>query len=97
MEATDQYGWHIAHYLQDQLKGYEPDVDTKVYVLNARRVARFKKGYDTLPKNDKIDAWVIADHLRFGRLPREMREAITTRLTTINENPIPLHEGNWSK
>ncbi len=75
MEATDQYGWHIAHYLQDQLKGYEPDVDTKIYVLNARRVARFKKGYDTLPKNDKIDAWVIADHLRFGRLPREMREA----------------------
>jgi len=75
MEATDQYGWHIAHYLQDQLKGYEPDVDTKIYVLNARRVARFKKGYDTLPKNDKIDAWVIADHLRFGRLPQEMREA----------------------
>ena len=44
MEATDQYGWHVAHYLQDQLKGYESDVDTKIYVLNARRVARFKKG-----------------------------------------------------
>src|SRR5690606_7640560 len=70
-----QYAWHIAHYLQDQLKGYEPDVVTKVYVLNARKVARFKKGYDTLPKNDKIDAWVIADHLRFGRLPQEMKEA----------------------
>lgn len=24
MEATDQYSWHIAHYLQEQLKGYEP-------------------------------------------------------------------------
>ncbi|WP_243300528.1 IS110 family RNA-guided transposase [Bacillus litorisediminis] len=75
MEATDQYSWHIAHYLQEQLKGYEPHYCSQIYVLNARKVARFKKGYDTLPKNDKIDAWVIADHLRFGRLPGEMKEA----------------------
>lgn len=45
-------------------------------MLNARKVARFKKGYDTLPKNDKVDAWVIADHLRFGRLPHEMQETL---------------------
>jgi transposase len=76
MEATDQYSWHIAHYLQDQLKGYEPRFKASIYVLNARRVARFKKGYDSLAKNDRIDAWVIADHLRFGRLPHEMKEAI---------------------
>ncbi|WKB36041.1 transposase [Terrilactibacillus sp. S3-3] len=50
MEATDQYSWHIAHYLQEQLKGYEPDYQTKVYVLNAKKVARFKKGYDTFLK-----------------------------------------------
>jgi transposase len=76
MEATDQYSWHIAHYLQDQLKGYEPRFHSSIYVLNARKVARFKKGYDSLPKNDRMDAWVIADHLRFGRLPHEMKEAI---------------------
>ncbi|MDE3841084.1 IS110 family transposase (plasmid) [Bacillus methanolicus] len=76
MEATDQYSWHIAHYLQDQLKGYEPRFKASIYVLNARRVARFKKGYDSLAKNDRIDAWVIANHLRFGRLPHEMKEAI---------------------
>lgn len=76
MEATDQYSWHIAHYLREQLKGYEPNYQTLIYVLNARKVARFKKGYDTLPKNDRIDAWVIADHLRFGRLPYEMKDAI---------------------
>ncbi|WP_010632960.1 IS110 family transposase [Sporolactobacillus vineae] len=76
MEATDQYSWHIAHYLRAQLKGYEPDYQTSVYVLNARKVARFKKGYDTLPKNDHIDAWVIADHLRFDRLPRAMQETV---------------------
>jgi len=69
MEATSNLGWHLAHYLQEQLENYKPDINSNVYVLNARKVSRFKKGYDSLPKNDRIDAWVIADHLRFGRLP----------------------------
>jgi transposase len=76
MEATSNLGWHLAHYLRDQLLGYEPDFQSFIYVLNARKVARFKKGYDSLVKNDRIDAWVIADHLRFGRLPNEMKESI---------------------
>ena len=76
MEATDLYSWHLAHFLQDQMKGYEPKFQASIYVLNARKVARFKKGYDSLVKNDRIDAWVIADHLRFGRLPAQMKDAI---------------------
>lgn len=76
MEATSNLGWHLAHYLQDQLQTTCPQKDTQIYVLNARKVARFKKGYDTLPKNDRIDAWVIADHLRFGRLPHAMKDII---------------------
>lgn len=76
MEATSNLGWHLAHYLNAALQSYEPNVKSQVYVLNARKVARFKKGYDTLPKNDRIDAWVIADHLRFGRLPHEMKDII---------------------
>lgn len=76
MEATSNLGWHLAHYLKSELQSYEPNVQSQVYVLNARKVARFKKGYDTLPKNDRIDAWVIADHLRFGRLPHEMKDII---------------------
>lgn len=76
MEATSNLGWHLAHYLQDQLQSTCPQKDTQIYVLNARKVARFKKGYDTLPKNDRIDAWVIADHLRFGRLPHAMKDII---------------------
>lgn len=39
-------------------------------------MARFKKGYDNLPNNDRIDAWVIAAHLRFGRLPRAMAHTV---------------------
>ncbi len=76
MEATSNLGWHLAHYLQDQLEGYEPEIEANIYVLNARKVARFKKGYDSLPKNDRVDAWVIADHLRFGRLPYVMKDSI---------------------
>lgn len=62
--------------LRHELQSYEPNVKSQVYVLNARKVARFKKGYDTLPKNDRNDALVIADHLRFGRLPHEMKDII---------------------
>ncbi|KGR78787.1 transposase, partial [Ureibacillus massiliensis 4400831 = CIP 108448 = CCUG 49529] len=74
--STDQYSWHLAHYLKKQLHRVLPHVQTAIYMLNARKVARFKKGYDTLPKNDRVDAWVIADHLRFGRLPHEMQETL---------------------
>jgi transposase len=48
MEATSNLGWHLGHYLKDQLQGYEPKLESQVYVLNARKVARFKEGYDTL-------------------------------------------------
>jgi transposase len=76
MEATANLGWHLAHYLKQQLEAYEPNLQSQIHVLNARRVARFKKGYDNLPKNDRIDAWVIADHLRFGRLPQAMTDTV---------------------
>lgn len=76
MEATSNLGWHLAHFLQHRLQTERSELDAKIYVLNARKVARFKKGYDTLPKNDVIDAWVIADHLRFGRLPHAMKDVI---------------------
>lgn len=75
MEATSNLGWHLAHFLNANLHQL-PDCKTQVFVLNARKVARFKKGYDSLPKNDRVDAWVIADQLRFGRLPHELTSSI---------------------
>lgn len=44
MEATSNLGWHLAHYLREQLQGYEPNIQSHIYVLNARNIARFKKG-----------------------------------------------------
>ena len=41
MEATSNLGWHLAHFLKANL--YQlPDCKTQVFVLNARKVARFK-------------------------------------------------------
>lgn len=74
MEATSNLGWHLAHYLKSCLT--DSPINALIYVLNARKVARFKKGYDCLPKTDRLDAWVIADHLRFGRLPQEMKDSV---------------------
>lgn len=67
LEATNLYGWH----LQDLLASYEPlqPFDPQVYVLNPRLVHRFKKAFNDLPKTDPVDAWVIAQRLRFGELP----------------------------
>ncbi len=68
LEATNLYGWH----LQDLLASYEPlqPFDPQVYVFNPRLVHGFRKSFNDLPKTDAVDAWVIAERLRFGRLPK---------------------------
>lgn len=40
-----------------------------VHNLNARHVARFKKIYPDIPKTDPLDALMVAEFLRFRRLP----------------------------
>jgi len=44
----------------------------KIHVLNPKQVKKFKDAYSDLPKNDFVDAFVIADHLRFGRIASEV-------------------------
>lgn len=72
LEATGLLGWHLRTYLS-QVTDLQP-LYPKVYVFNAKVVAGFKKAYPDLPKTDAVDAWVIADRLRFGRLPRPHEE-----------------------
>ncbi len=47
----------------DELKAY----GTQVFVMNPRQIANFKKSYADMNKTDHIDAFVIADCVRFGR------------------------------
>lgn len=41
-------------------------------MLNPKLVKRFRDSYSDLPKNDYVDSFVIADHLRFGRITKEV-------------------------
>src|SRR5690625_3938698 len=41
----------------------------QVFVMNPKQIANFKKSYSDMNKTNEIDAFVIADYLRFGRLP----------------------------
>lgn len=68
LESTSVYGWHLQYYLADhlELKPYQP----MIICFNAKIVEAFKKSLGNLPKNDWVDAFTIAERLRFGRLPK---------------------------
>lgn len=70
MEATSIYGELLVYSLRedDTLKKFQRNI----HVLNPKQVAKFKLAYPDLPKNDYVDAFVIADHLRFGRINTEV-------------------------
>ncbi|MBP2017936.1 transposase [Symbiobacterium terraclitae] len=67
VEATGIYSWHLVQHLRQApaLQPFQPVVHT----FNPKVVRGFKQAYPELPKTDRVDAWVIADRLRFGRLP----------------------------
>jgi transposase len=66
MEATSVYGDNLMCFLRED--GSLGRFERKLFVLNPKQVNRFKASYSDLPKNDPVDAFVIADSLRFGRI-----------------------------
>ncbi len=70
MEATSVYSWHPSMFLNEDEALTKRQ--TKVYTINPKLIKKFKEAYVDLDKNDYIDAWIIADRLRFGRLPMSM-------------------------
>ena len=70
MEATSIYGDHLVHALRED--GSLGCFQRKIHVLNPKQVRKFKEAYPDLPKNDFVDAFIIADHLRFGRIASEV-------------------------
>lgn len=70
MEATSIYGDNLVYALRDD--GNLGRFHRKIHVLNPKQVKNFKKSYPELPKNDPVDAFVIADQLRFGRIGKEV-------------------------
>ena len=70
LEATSIYGDTLVYTLRED--GGLVRFQRKIHVLNPKQVKKFKDAYPDLPKNDWVDAFVIADHLRFGRINREI-------------------------
>jgi transposase len=70
IEATGVYGENLMTYLRED--GALAQFDRKFHVLNPKQVKKFKDAYSDLPKNDPVDAFVIADNLRFGRITKEI-------------------------
>jgi transposase len=66
LESTSFYGIHIANFLSscEQLMPFH----THVYCLNPKMIANYKKSYIDLGKNDAVDAFIIADFARVGRI-----------------------------
>ncbi|GHU48133.1 IS110 family transposase ISDha12 [Clostridia bacterium] len=70
-ESTSVYGWHLQYFLADskELAKYSPSI----ICFNPTIIEAFKKTLGDLPKNDNIDSFVIAERLRFGRLPESVQ------------------------
>lgn len=66
-ESTSVYGWHLQYFLADApgLRPYSPSI----ICFNPKIVESFKSTLGDLPKNDRTDAFAIAERLRYGRLP----------------------------
>ncbi|MEB9880968.1 IS110 family transposase, partial [Bacillus cereus] len=65
LESTSVYSFHPSMFLH-----YDEDLQrfgAKVFLMNPKQIANFKKSYSDMDKTDEIDAFVIADYLRFGR------------------------------
>lgn len=67
LESTSVYSWHPAMFLHedDSLQKH----GGKVFTINPKLISKFREAYSELDKTDYVDAWIIADRLRFGRLP----------------------------
>jgi len=77
LEATSIFSVPLRDFLMDapQLKPFS----VQVYEINPSLVAGFKKAFGSrLPKTDAIDAYIIAERLRFGHLTPYSHEASVT-------------------
>ena len=66
LESTSFYSTHIANFLSSHevLLAYKP----LVYCLNPKVVANYRKSFIDMDKTDPMDAYIIADFARCGRI-----------------------------
>ena len=66
LESTSFYSTHIANFLSSNevLLAYTP----MVYCLNPKTIANYRKSFIDMDKTDPLDAFIIADFARCGRI-----------------------------
>ena len=66
LESTSFYSTHIANFLSsdETLLAYTP----MVFCLNPKTIANYKKSFVDMDKTDPLDAFIIADFARCGRI-----------------------------
>jgi transposase len=66
MESTSFYSTHVANFLSssEELLPFKP----LVYCLNPKTVANYRKSFVDMDKTDPLDAFVIADFARCGKV-----------------------------
>ena len=66
LESTSIYSTHIANFLSSNeiLLAYTP----MVYCLNPKTIVNYRKSFVDMDKTDPLDAFVIADFARCGRI-----------------------------
>lgn len=69
LESTSFYSTHIANFLSsnEALMYYKP----LVYCLNPKSVSNYRKSFVDMDKTDPLDAYIIADFARVGRITCE--------------------------
>src|SRR5690625_1507523 len=67
LESTSVYSFHPSMFLHND--EFIQSLGGQVFVVNPKQIANFKKSYSDMDKTDEIDAFIIADYMRFGRLP----------------------------
>ena len=69
LESTSFYSTHIANFLASNeiLLAYKP----LVYCLNPKTIANYRKSFPDMDKTDPLDAFIIADFARCGRITSE--------------------------
>lgn len=69
LEATSVYSIHIANFLStcEDLMPYRP----YIFCLNPKMTANYRKSFIGMSKTDPLDAFIIADFARAGRIESE--------------------------
>lgn len=69
IEATSVYGSHLLYTIADS--NIFSDFTIQSYCFEPKIIKNFRDSLGDLPKNDKMDSFVIASRLRLGNLPNE--------------------------